>query len=240
MELKNNTILITGATSGIGLEMAKQLMNLDNTVIVTGRNKEKMESVKKMYPSLNVYPLDVTDVTSIHSLYDRLIKDFPKLNILINNAGLMKSIQFTSAKMEILTDEITTNLAGPILMIQTFLPHILRQKNSAILNVTSGIAYFPFDKAPLYSASKLGLHSYTQSLRKQLKKTNVKIFELAPPRTDKPMFSGSEEDNAQVDRIPQMPIEKVVQTMITGLKRDKLLILPGMSKLLRIIGKIQL
>lgn len=80
--------------------------------------------------------------------------------------------------MEILTDEITTNLAGPILMTQTFLPHILLQKNSAILNVTSGIAYFPFDKAPLYSASKLGLHSYTQSLRKQLKKTNVKILSL--------------------------------------------------------------
>lgn len=240
MDIKHNTILITGATSGIGLEMAKQLSEQGNTVIVTGRNTSKMNEVRKKYSKLFVYKLEVTDINSINQLYKELIKDFPNLNVLINNAGLMQNINFQTNEVQGIVDEVTTNLTGAILVAQVFLPQLLKQSEAAILNVTSGIAYFPFEKAPIYSASKLGLHSYTQSLRKQLKGTKVKVFELAPPRTDKPMFSGSETDNAQVDRIPKMPIEKVVQKMISGMSRDRYLIVPGMSKVLRLLGKIKL
>ncbi|WP_427814601.1 SDR family oxidoreductase (plasmid) [Enterococcus sp. 22-H-5-01] len=240
MDLVNDTILITGGSSGIGLEMAKQLLALGNTVIVTGRNEEKMNQAKAKYPQLYTYSVEVTDIESIQQLYVQIIRDFPALNILINNAGMMNAIKFQTAKAEGIADEVTTNLAGPILMTQVFLPHLLKQKEAAVLNVTSGIAYFAFDKAPIYSASKLGLHSYTQSLRKQLKKTSVKVFELAPPRTSKPMFSGTEEDNASVDRIPEMPIAEVVKKMIEGIKKNRETIVPGMSKLLKLVGKIQL
>lgn len=219
MNLVSDTILITGGSSGIGLEMAKQLLALGNTVIVTGRNEEKMNQAKAKYPQLYTYSVEVTDIESIKQLYVEIIRDFPALNVLINNAGMMNAIKFQTAKAEGIADEVTTNLAGPILMTQVFLPHLLKQKEAAVLNVTSGIAYFAFDKAPIYSASKLGLHSYTQSLRKQLKKTSVKVFELAPPRTSKPMFSGTEEDNASVDRVPEMPIAEVVKKMIEGIKK---------------------
>lgn len=240
MKLTNDTILITGGSSGIGLEMAKQLLALGNTVIVTGRNEEKLRKATATYPKLHTYTVEVTDLTSIQNLYTQVTVDFPELNILINNAGMMQAINFQTAMPEGITAEVTTNLAGPILITQVFLPHLLQQREAAVLNVTSGIAYFAFEKAPIYSASKLGLHSYSQTLRKQLKGTSVKVFELAPPRTTKPMFSGSEEDNETVDRVPQMPISEVVEKMISGMQKNHLTIIPGMSKLLRIIGKIQL
>lgn len=240
MDINNSTILITGATSGIGLEMAKQLSEQGNTVIITGRNVDKMNEVRKNYPKLFVYELEVADINSINQLYKELIREFPKLNVLINNAGLMQSIDFQMARVQGIADEVTTNLTGAIMVTQVFLPQLLKQREGAVLNVTSGIAYFPFEKAPIYSASKLGLHSYTQSLRKQLKGSGIKVFELAPPRTDKPMFSGSDADNEQVDRIPKMPVEKVVQKMIAGMSRNRYLIAPGMSKVLRFLGKIKL
>lgn len=240
MELKHETIIITGGTSGIGLEMAEQLSALGNTVIVTGRNPERLAQLRRSHPQLHTYSVEVTDLASIESFYKQVVADFPNVNILINNAGLMQAVTFADWPAAGITDEVTVNLAGPILMTQVFLPHLLRQQESAILNVTSGIAYFAFDKAPIYSASKLGLHSYTQTLRKQLRGTSIRVFELAPPRTTKPMFNGSEADNREVDRVPRMPIPQVVAAMIAGMRKNRHTILPGMSKLLRIMGKIQL
>ncbi|GAB3922864.1 oxidoreductase [Microlunatus endophyticus] len=240
MDLSNDVILITGGTSGIGLEMAKQLAALGNTVIVTGRDEDRLSQFRQSHPGLSAYPVEVTDLASVETLYRQLVSDFPDLNVVINNAGLMQSIDFQSFAPAKVADEVAVNLAGPILVTQVFLPHLLKQSEAAVLNVTSGIAYFAFDKAPIYSASKLGLHSYTQTLRKQLAGTSVKVFELAPPRTTKPMFSGSEEDNRQVDRIPKMPIDQVVSTMISGIRRNRYEILPGMSKLLRLLGKARL
>lgn len=152
----------------------------------------------------------------------------------------MRNTYFKIADANGITDEVSTNLSGPILMTQVFLAHLLRQKEAAVLNVTSGIAYFAFNKAPIYSASKLGLHSYTQTLRKQLKDTSVKVFELAPPRTTKPMFNGLATDNAKVNRIPEMSISSVVEKMIRGMHKDQFEIKPGMSKLLKLIGRVQL
>ncbi|MDR1264450.1 MAG: SDR family NAD(P)-dependent oxidoreductase [Propionibacteriaceae bacterium] len=240
MRLRQDTILITGGTSGIGLELAEQLSARGNTVIVTGRNQERLRRTRESHPYLQAYSVEVTDLASIESFHRHVVADFPTLDVLINNAGLMQNIYFKSASAEGVADEVAVNLTGPILMTQVFLPHLIRQPESAIVNVTSGIAYFAFDKAPIYSASKLGLHSYTQTLRKQLADTSVKVFELAPPRTTKPMFSGSEADNREVDRIPKMPISQVVSALITGMTRDRHEILPGMSKLLRVMGKIRL
>lgn len=175
---------------------------------MTGRKVAKMNEVQKNYPILFVYKFEVAVPDSINQLYNELIKEFPSLNVLINNAGLMQNIDFQTAGVEGIADDVTTNLIGAILVTQVFLPQLLKQKEGAILNVTSGIAYLPFEKTPIYSALKLGLPSYIQSLRKQLKNFRVKVPELAPPHTDKHMFSGTDADNAQVDRIPKMPIEK--------------------------------
>lgn len=240
MDLQHDVILVTGGSSGIGLEMAEQLSALGNTVIVTGRDEERLKHFRQSHPKLYAYSVEVTDIASIEVLHRQVVSDFPNLNVVINNAGMMQNIHFQNAPATGVAEEVAVNLAGPILVTQVFLPHLLKQPESAVLNVTSGLAYFAFDKAPIYSASKLGLHSYTQTLRRQLKGTSVKVFELAPPRTSKPMFSGSAEDNRQVDRIPKMPISQVVSTMIAGMKKDRYEILPGMSKLLRLIGKARL
>ncbi len=240
MELKHDTVLITGGTSGIGLEMAEQLSALGNTVLVTGRDQKRMQQIRTTHPQLHTYTVDVTGLASIEALYNQVVADFPRLNVLINNAGMMQNISFQKAPAAGIADEVAVNLSGPILMTQVFLPHLIKQPAAAILNVTSGIAYFAFEKAPVYSASKLGLHSYTQTLRTQLKGTSVEVFELAPPRTTKPMFSGSEDDNRAVDRIPKMPIADVVSIMISGMRKRRYEILPGMSKLLRLMGKARL
>ncbi|WP_402467522.1 SDR family oxidoreductase [Isoptericola aurantiacus] len=240
MRLQQDTILITGGTSGIGLEMATRLAERGNTVIVTGRSEDRLAEFRRTHPSLHALAVEVTDRASVEQLYRAATAEFPGLNILINNAGMMQAIDFATASVDHITDEISVNLAGPVLVTQVFLPHLLEQPESAVLNVTSGIAYFPFEKAPLYSASKLGLHSYTQSLRAQLEGTSVAVYELAPPRTTQPMFSGSEADNAQVDRVPMMPVADVVAHMITGMRKNRSEIRPGMSKLLRLIGKIRL
>lgn len=240
MELRHDTIIITGGTSGIGLEMAEQLSAAGNTVIVTGRDADRLRRFRESHPQLHSYSVEVTDLDSITAFSSAVLADFPDVNVIINNAGLMQPISFPAAAVRGITDEITVNLIGPVLVTQVFLPHLLRQRQAAVVNVTSGIAYFPFDKAPLYSASKLGLHSYTQSLRAQLRGTPVRVFELAPPRTTKPMFNGSEADNREVDRIPAMPVTSVVTAMIAGIRRDRALILPGLSKALRMLGKIRL
>jgi uncharacterized oxidoreductase len=180
MELSKNTVLITGGSGGIGLEFAKQLLRLGNTVIITGRNPAKLEQAKKQYPGLVTYKSDVTNPDAIRSLYSEVTKDFPTLNILINNAGVMKVTKFynPSEDLSSVTQEITTNLNGPIWMTHQFIPHLKKQNDAAIVNVTSLLGIVPLPMSPVYSATKAGLHSFTMSLREQLKHTKIKVFDL--------------------------------------------------------------
>ncbi len=240
MNLESNTILITGGTSGIGLEMAKQLIALGNTVIITGRDVTKLEFTKKELPSVHIYQSDVSNPKAICELYSKVTVDFPKLNILINNAGIMHAINFNDTEYDNICDEIDINLSGPIRMAQQFLPHLKKQPESAIVNVSSGLAFITFPKAPIYSATKVGIHAYTKSLRLQLNDTSVKVFELAPPKTSKPLFNRNNANAEKNGNIPTMEVSKVVTIMIDSIKRNKLEILPGMSKLLKFAGRFTL
>jgi uncharacterized oxidoreductase len=125
-------------------------------------------------------------------------------------------------------------------MVQQFLPHLKKQPTAAIVNVSSGLAFIPFPKAPVYSAAKIGFHAYTKSLRLQLKDTNVKVFELAPPKTSKPLF---DRDNPAADKnsnFPTMDVPKVVAIALDGIKKNKFEIKPGMSRLLKLAGRFTL
>ena len=196
MELTNNTILITGGTSGIGYELASQLLALGNTVIVTGRNQAKLDDTSKKLPTIHTFLSDVSKPGDINSLYEQVIKQFPNLNILINNAGEMRKINLLDETNDTgnIAREIEINLSGPIKMIQQFLPHLKNQREAAIVNVTSGIALIPFPLAPVYGATKSGLRSYTKSLRVQLKKTGIKVFELIAPAVNTPLNDQFEND----------------------------------------------
>jgi uncharacterized oxidoreductase len=233
MVLRNNTILITGGTSGLGLEFATQLLALGNTVIITGRNQAKLEQTKQLLPGVHTFQSDVSDPAAITLLYEQVIKQFPALNVLINNAGEMRKINLQDPPADI-TREIDINLSGPIRMIQQFLLH-LKTKESAIVNVTSGLALTPFPIAPVYGATKSGLRSYTQSLRVQLKHTSVKVFELVAPGANTPLndtFAGDVDPKVMMDPV------KLISFALKGLQKDKFEIYPGLASVLRIMSRL--
>jgi uncharacterized oxidoreductase len=236
MELKNNTILITGGTSGFGLEFAKRLLELGNTVIVTGRDPIKLASAKKNLAGLHTFQSDVSDPEEISDLYRTVIAQFPKLNILINNAGQMRKISLhdTSISLTDITREIETNLMGPVRMVQAFLPHLKQMKSAAILNVTSGLALVPFPIAPIYGATKSGLRSYTKSLRVQLKNTRIKVFELVAPAAKTPLndqFHGMEGFDIKL-----MDPVAIVDMAIKAMERGKYEVYPGIARMLLIMS----
>ena len=237
MNLKNNTILITGGTSGLGFEFTKQLLEMGNTVIITGRNQTKLDQTKKQFPNVHIFQSDVSEIKSISELYQKVTAQFPQLNMLINNAGEMRKInlQDTSINLENITKEIEINLSGPIRMIQQFLPHLKTQKSSAIMNVTSGLALIPFPISPIYGATKSGLRSYTKSLRVQLRNTNIKVFELIAPGAKTPL---NDKFVADVDLKTLMDADKLVVVAINGLANDTFEIYPGIAKVIKVISRI--
>ena len=239
MELKNSTILITGGTSGIGFEFASKLLALGNTVIVTGRNQAKLDQAKEHLPKVQIFQSDVSDPASIQNLYEQVIKQFPALNIIINNAGEMRKINLndTSVNLQNITREIDINLSGPIRMVQEFLPHLKTKENAAIVNVTSGIALVPFPLSPIYSAAKSGLRFYTKSLRVQLNKTNIKVFELVAPAINTPLndkFRNVDGFNPKTLMEPG----KLVQVGIKGMMKDKFEIYPGLAGVMLFMSRL--
>lgn len=239
MELTNNTILITGGTSGLGLELAKRLLAMGNTVIVTGRDRAKLDQTKKDLPGIHALQSDVSNPEAIQQLYKQVMGQFPALNVLINNAGEMRKISLNDPSHDLLdiTREIDINLTGPIRMIQQFLPHLKGQKTAAILNVTSGLALVPFPLSPIYGASKSGLHSYTQSLRVQLKDTSIRVFELLAPGADTPLSDKFRKEEG-FDPKTLMNPGKLIDATIKGLEKDQLEIYPGMAGVLRIMSRL--
>lgn len=238
MHLENNTILITGGTSGFGFEFASKLLALGNTVIITGRNAQKLQETKQKLPAVHTIQSDVSKPEDIISLYDQVTREFPDLNILINNAGEMRKLSLQQKHdLHDISREIEINLMGAIRMVQQFLPHLKKKKEAAILNVTSGIALMTFPLSPVYSASKSGLRAYTQALRVQLKNTNIKVFELVAPGSTTPLNDKFMQEQGFDARMLMAP-EKIVDSAIKGLQKDKYEIYPGVAILLRIMSRL--
>ena len=186
MKTTGNTILVTGGGSGIGLALAQRWHDAGNNVIVTGRNAAKLDAAIAGRPNMSAMALDVTDAEAIAAFAKEIVAKFPDLNVLVNNAGIMNA-EDASAKRDLTQAEATvvTNILGPIRLIDALVDHLAAQADSAIVNVTSGLAFVPFPKAPTYSATKAAMHSYSVALRVQLA-GKVEVIELAPPavRTD--------------------------------------------------------
>lgn len=238
MNLQNNTILITGGTGGFGFEFASRLIALGNTVIITGRNPEKLQEVKQKLPAVHTIQSDVSNAEDIIRLHEQVVTRFPEMNILINNAGEMRKISLHDQyDLNDITREIEINLMGPIRMVQQFLPHLKTKKDAMILNVSSGIALMAFPISPIYSGSKSGLRAYTQALRVQLKRTNIKVVELVAPGSTTPLndkFMGMDGFSTRALMAP----EKVVDAAIRGMQKGKEDIFPGFSKIARIMSKV--
>jgi uncharacterized oxidoreductase len=237
MKLENKTILITGGSSGIGLELAKQLRQRGNTVIVTGRDQQRLDAARSKIPGLFTYRSDVADENDIRALYEQVIKDFPGLDVLINNAGIMRNLDLQQPReLHDVTREVQIDLEGPIRLIQQFLPHLKTRKDALIVNVSSGLAFVPFPLSPVYSAAKAGLHAYSQCLRIQLRDTGVTVVELAPPGVETPLFRG--EFAEEMKNQKGMDVTQLAQKAIAGIEAGKLEIRPGLSNVLKILSRI--
>jgi len=182
MQTTGNTILITGGGSGIGQGLAEAFHRLGNQVIISGRRQAALDAVVAANPGMTALTVDMTDAQSIAAFASQIIADYPSLNAVINNAGIMVSEDLVGGNfLDIAEDAIATNLLGPIRLTAALLPHLLAQPKATILTVSSGLAFVPMAATPTYSATKAAIHSYTQSLRHQLRNTNVGVLEIAPP-----------------------------------------------------------
>jgi uncharacterized oxidoreductase len=181
MQISGNTILITGGGSGIGRGLAEAFQREGNQVIIAGRRKKALDETVAANPGMKAAVLDIDNAEAIRTFAERIKKDYPALNVVIQNAGMMKGETLREGVTAEAEATITTNLLGPIRLTAALLPHLLKQPKAAIMTVSSGLAFVPLAMTPTYCATKAALHSYTQSLRYQLKNTSVQVLELIPP-----------------------------------------------------------
>ncbi|QHT58574.1 SDR family NAD(P)-dependent oxidoreductase [Paenibacillus lycopersici] len=185
MKLTGNTILITGGSAGIGLAFAERFAKAGNTVIVTGRREHVLRQAKEKLPALVTRVSDLNVESERIALFDWVTANYPDVNVLVNNAGIQQRMNLLKADAKhnwgYFNQEITTNIEAPFHLAMLFAPFFAAQADAAIINVTSGLAYTPLAIAPIYSATKAALHSFTMSLRHQLSETSVEVIEVAPP-----------------------------------------------------------
>lgn len=233
MNIRNNTILITGGGSGIGLALAKELLKLNNTIIICGRNSETLENAKRETPGLHTLSCDVSNEDSVKLLVQKILQKYPTLNVLVNNAGLMRfwNVQRNDINISEQKKEILTNVFGTIQLTQSFIPHLLKQKTSAVVNISSALAFLPMSAAPIYNATKAAIHSYSISTRQQLRNTSIKVFEVLPGGVETQMAK-SLEKIIGADGGPTMTPEKLVQYIVKGLQKNSFEIRPGIANML--------
>ena len=213
MNIHASTILVTGGGSGIGEALAHRLHDLGNHVIVTGRRADALKKAVDGRERMAAMTLDVDDARSIEDFARRLVAEHPALNVVINNAGIMRQETLTARRdLENAEATITTNLLGPIRLNNALIDHLMSVKDSAIINNTSGLAFVPLVATPTYSATKAAMHSYTISLREALR-GRVEVIELAPPAVQTGLTPGQE------TRKGFLPLEAFADEVISLLSR---------------------
>ena len=182
MELSRHTVLITGGGSGIGLALAKIFLQAGSEVIICGRRSHKLQEAQTQYPKIQVRTCDIENASERVALFEATISEFPQLDVLVNNAGIQRRLQLArDAQWAHIHQEIAINFEAQVHLCLLFVPYLEKQEHPAIINVTSGLSFVPLAAAPIYSATKAALHSFTLSLRQQLSKTPIKVIEIVPP-----------------------------------------------------------
>jgi len=184
MQMQGNTIFITGGTSGIGEGLAEAFHQRGNQVVVTGRREDRLKEICKQHPGMQYFVLDVIDPDAIRTVAQKAIAQFPAINCVFNNAGVQMRLEFAPGRAlneEDLQAEISTNILGPIRVAAAFLPHLASQPAATLVNVSSGLAFVPMARFPVYCATKAAIHSWTLSLRQQVRGSSVQVVELIPP-----------------------------------------------------------
>ncbi|WP_374388602.1 SDR family oxidoreductase [Brevundimonas sp.] len=196
MNITGNTILITGGGTGIGRALAEALHARGNQIIITGRREAPLKAVADANPGMAWAALDVADPAAIRAFAAQVVKDHPALNVVINNAGIMQVEDLTAEPfdLDVVDATITTNLLGPIRLTAALLPHLRARPAATVMTVTSGLAFIPLAATPTYNATKAAIHSWTISLRHQLRDTPIEVLELAPPAVATDLMPGHAEN----------------------------------------------
>jgi uncharacterized oxidoreductase len=217
MKLTGNTILITGGGSGIGRGLAEAFQALGNTVIIAGRRQQALDATTAANPGMRSAQLDIDNADAIRAFGARMAKEYPALNVVIHNAGIMRPENLLKQPEELTDAEaiITTNLLGPIRLTAALLPQLKKQPAAAILTVSSGLAYLPLAMTPTYCATKAAIHSYSLTLRYQLKGTKVEVVELVPPYVQTELMG-----DAQASDPRAMPLKDYIAETMKILKEQ--------------------
>ncbi len=213
MNPSGNTILITGGGSGIGRGLAESFHALGNQVVIAGRRRQALDETTAPNPGMKALTVDVRDPASLRALAAQAIAEFPSLNVLVNNAGIMRPEKLLAQQPDLADAEaiVATNLLGPIRLTAALLPHLEKQPRAAIINVSSGLAFLPMAHTPTYCATKAAIHSYTLSLRCQLRSTGIEVLELIPPYVATHLMDGADNPRA-------MPLSKFIAEVMEILK----------------------
>lgn len=230
MRLHKNKILITGATAGIGEALLQKFLDLDNEIIAIGRNESKLEALAKADKRVIPFKCDISKQEALEQLILFIEQEHTDLNILINNAGIQYNYNFENEHQLLfkVEHEISVNLLAPLKLITLLLPTLQLNDNSAIVNISSGLAIVPKAQAPVYCGTKAAIHIFSKSLRYQLDR--IKVFEIIPPIVDTAMTAGRGKG--------KISPEQLVNEFIRAFERDEYEVNIGKVKLLRIINRI--
>lgn len=232
MHTQGNTILITGGGAGIGRGLAEAFHQLGSRVVIAGRRKDVLEQTCAANPGMSYLVLDVADGNSIRNAAREATSRFPDLNWLINNAGVQREHDFSADEPldeNAMAEEIDTNVVGLIRMCAAFLPHLRTKPSATLVNVSSGLAFVPLARVPIYCATKAAVHSFTLSLRRQLRGSSVKVVELIPPYVDTHLDAGRRRPGGPAP----MPLPDFIQEAMAGLTSSAEEVTVGTSKYTR-------
>ncbi len=220
MKISGNTVLITGGGSGIGMALTEALVQKGNRVIICGRRRDRLKAVQARVPGVAIRVCDISRTRSRQALVDWLLSEFKQLNILINNAGIQRQVDFLKGPRELseADEEVSTNLLAPIHLSAQLIPHLKKKKEAGIVNISSGLAFTPLAVVPVYCATKAAIHSWSLSLRHQLRNTSVRVFEVAPPMVATEL-SGKRKRPEEGDYV--MSPEAVADGILAALNKDQ-------------------
>jgi short-subunit dehydrogenase involved in D-alanine esterification of teichoic acids len=234
MRLENHVALITGGGSGIGLALARGLLDRNNTVVISGRNPTKLAEAKRNHPGLHTIEADATDLAQSKMAIDWIVSQFGRLSLLVNNAGIMHTWdvlrQNDAEHLAAVEDEVATNYLAPIKLTMLALPRLLAEDEAAIVNIASVLALAPIARFPVYCGTKAALHSFSKSLRHQLESTRVKVFDVLPPRTATDLSPNL--------KTARTSAETVAKKTLRGMARNRYEIAIGESKTLKVMERI--